>query len=247
MWEAIPVRWKAFKRLGKRSELRRSLCRCELFTLIELLVVISIIAILMALLLPALAKAKKVAQQVACQSNERQILIGFVNYYSSNDDWLLPHGRNRVLNWWDNPQAWAYPLVVYYVKDPGVFKCPAVDPTTWTPPAPNYHPNSFLYAKWLGADVDPTKLKTPGYAKKITDVYHPDHCVMFDETGTLERKMYILIKWTQKNGFPLFETSWHIPHLGRFYNVPFIDGHVKSHPYSELNSRKDYFCNPNYE
>ncbi|HEY4416780.1 MAG TPA: prepilin-type N-terminal cleavage/methylation domain-containing protein [Verrucomicrobiae bacterium] len=64
------------------NQRRHDDCRQAAFTLIELLVVIAIIAILAALLLPALAAAKRKAQEAACKSNLKQMSLAAFMYGS---------------------------------------------------------------------------------------------------------------------------------------------------------------------
>jgi prepilin-type N-terminal cleavage/methylation domain-containing protein/prepilin-type processing-associated H-X9-DG protein len=119
------------------------------FTLIELLVVIAIIAILASLILPSLALAKQHAQGVKCMSNGHQLMLAF-RFYA--DDFRSSYVRNvggnfgsSVVNWaggWmsfvpnnaDNTNTALltdsrYAQLGPYVKNAGVFKCPA-DPST---------------------------------------------------------------------------------------------------------------------
>jgi prepilin-type N-terminal cleavage/methylation domain-containing protein/prepilin-type processing-associated H-X9-DG protein len=106
------------------------------FTLIELLVVIAIVAILLSILLPGLNKCKELTKKLTCQSNLKQIMIGWFLYFNDNDDafprrvninhdfggWEGTGGgnQNRLLNSYLNLEP-----VIKEESQKTVFYCPA--------------------------------------------------------------------------------------------------------------------------
>ena len=115
------------------------------FTLIELLVVIAIIAILASILFPVFAQAREKARSISCLSNQKQIMLGIIQYAQDYDE-VNPYvyGQGNVYNWWG--------LIDPYVKSHKVFVCPD---DTWdrgkiagVPIEPVSYAMSLLWGDW---------------------------------------------------------------------------------------------------
>lgn len=112
------------------------------FTLIELLVVIAIIGILASILMPSLSKARHVAIQTVCISNQNQLSKAAVMYIDDNDGLLMPYKatintpytqghphNNYYLRFTSSNSPAANHGILYkdsYLDSPEVFYCPGL-------------------------------------------------------------------------------------------------------------------------
>ena len=91
------------------------------FTLIELLVVIAIIAILAAILFPVFARARENARRASCQSNEKNIALGFKQYIQDNGEKYPP----AMASAYDLKQSGGSGALSEYIKSSAIFYCPS--------------------------------------------------------------------------------------------------------------------------
>ena len=122
----------------------------DAFTLIELLVVIAIISLLVAILLPNLVRAKEIARQTICASNQRNVGLAMAIYLEDYNGRIMPPST-----FGEEGTIWRQLLAPYVnaseeerkYNTGKIFACPEFIPETYTDTDGTVHP-------WTGTAIN---------------------------------------------------------------------------------------------
>jgi prepilin-type N-terminal cleavage/methylation domain-containing protein/prepilin-type processing-associated H-X9-DG protein len=216
------------------------------FTLIELLVVIAIIAILASLLLPALGKAKAKAEAIACMSNAKQVMLGWLLYTEDGEGRMPPKlYPNGAI--WGNPENTNTALLLdpnqsllgAYMKSAGVYKCPAdrvPDPLTGKRLF-SLSANAFLggISVTVASEI-PGRTYNPKGVTKLTQLLKPGPSMTFvtldEHPDSIDDAVFhsvggLSIQNAELRNVP---ASYH---YGGGANFSFADGHAEIHKWKD--------------
>jgi prepilin-type N-terminal cleavage/methylation domain-containing protein/prepilin-type processing-associated H-X9-DG protein len=205
-------------RIYARKNLGVTIRKAGGFTLIELLVVIAIIAILASILFPVFARARENARRSSCQSNMKQVGLGFMQYTQDYDEKFPAHIPHA--GWSQQMQP--------YIKSTQLFKCPS-DTDAPSSNAALQGFTSYAYNLSLGYDGTSRGLSQAALTQVVRTVLLIDEvhsrdsssshwsigCGDIDDTATCTA------------GLAYFRAASNAQvHLGG-QNALFADGHVK--------------------
>lgn len=208
------------------------------FTLIELLVVIAIIAILSSILFPVFAQARDKARQTACLSNQRQIGMGFLQYFQDNDE-QFPHVKGQ--------SPWIL-TVQPYMKSKQILRCPNDNSNLW---GDALKPRSTSYT--LNGYLAPGNSKDThgGNYPNIASIQKPASVIFLAESAkTFGGNYFHAHVWNPPTSMSHWIAATDRPgdidtdrHAGGF-NATYLDGHAKWAKFSQVWWRDASFTPP---
>ena len=207
------------------------------FTLIELLVVISIIALLISILLPALGQARKLAKEMVCASNIKQLGTAFHIHRTDQDGFPAASGYQEP---GFDGDLWPKYMQNNYVETKDIYDCPFFDNGPNGNSPENTRSCEYGYNFYITRSADD---RGWDFGNSIN---RPSDTVLLSDSISLLNPLY---------GWYLVFNNQYIrnSHPGGKHSMSYADGHAEIVKWQTLPTNEDinhpihlrYFMRPN--